>query len=159
MMVFRTAFAALLLMAGVAIAAPASAQMISAANPEAVAKVMRDKGYAVELTTDGEGDPMIKSDIDGDLFVVMFYNCTDNKNCKTLQFYMGFTEPVITGERINEWNQKHRFAFAYNDEEGDPVLEMDVDLDHGGMPKVLFEDNLDTWSSLASEFGKFVSED
>lgn len=158
MMAFRLAFTALLLMAGAAIAAPASAQLISATNPEAVAKVMRDKGFAVELTTDGEGDPMIKSDIDGDSFAVLFYNCTDNKGCKTLQFYQGFTDPDVSAERINGWNQKHRFAFAYNDEEGDPVLEMDLDLDHGGMPKVLFEDNLDTWTSLATEFGKFVRE-
>ena len=159
MMMFRLAFAALLLMAGAAIAAPASAQLISAANPEAVASAMRDKGFAVELTTDGEGDPMIKSDMDGDLFVVVFHNCTDNKDCKTLQFYMGFTEPVVSLERLNGWNQKHRFGFVYNDEEGDPGLEMDIDLDHGGMPKVLFEDNLDTWTTLATEFGKFVSED
>jgi hypothetical protein len=157
---FRQALAALFLLAGFAVAAPASAQqLVSATNPQQIANVMRDKGFNVELTTDGEGDPMIKSDIDGTLWVVVFYNCTDNKNCKTLQFYMGFTEPVISNDRMNGWNQKHRFAFAYNDEEGDPVLEMDLDTDHGGMPRVLFEDNLDTWSSLANQFMQFVAED
>jgi hypothetical protein len=135
----------------------ANAQLISATNPESVAKVLRDKGYRAELTKDSEGDPLIKSGAEGVNFLLLFFNCTDGKSCATVQFYAGFDrQGSFSLEKLNEWNRTKRFGRAYRDNEGDPVIEMDVDMDDGGMSKALFEDNVEFWTSLLSSFQKFI---
>lgn len=137
--------------------AAAHAQLISAADPAAVAKVLQDKGYRAELTKDSEGDPLIKSGAEGASFLLLFFNCTKGKNCATVQFYAGFDrEGSYSLEKLNEWNRTKRFGRAYRDNEGDPVIEMDVDMDDGGMSKALFEDNVEFWTSLLSSFQQFI---
>src|SRR3546814_14261387 len=69
-------------------------------------------------------------------FLVIFMNCTGGHDCRTLQYYMGFSDArQVPLERFNEWNREKRFARAYRDESGDPVLEMDVDVDFSGLPR------------------------
>ena len=139
-------------------ATPASAQTVSAANPESIAAVLRSRGYRAEVTKDGQGDPLIKSGADGSTFLIVFFNCTGGRNCATIQFYAGFktdgNAPSLS--RINEWNREKRFGRAYIDAEGDPVVEMDVDLDDGGMSRLLFEDNLEFWVSVLTSYKTFV---
>lgn len=135
----------------------ANAQLISAADPIAVAKVLQDKGYRAELTKDSEGDPLIKSSAEGANFLLLFFNCTGGKQCATVQFYAGFDrEGSFSLDKLNEWNRTKRFGRAYRDNEGDPVIEMDVDMDDGGMSKALFEDNIEFWTSLLSSFQTFI---
>lgn len=152
---FRTLLAAAALLA----AMPAAAQTIAAADPESIAGVLRAEGYKAELTTGKNGSPVIESAAEGSKFLVFFYDCTEGRNCKTIQFFIGFTQPVVGLDRINEWNKAHRFGRAYIDREGDPVVEMDVDLDKGGMPRALFVANLDTWMSIVAKFGEFVTQE
>ncbi len=135
---------------------PAAAQTVTATRPETIAAVLRDAGYRAELTKDDSGDPLIKSSASGASFSVFFYNCTANKECSTVQFYAGFKQPGMTLDKINSWNASHRFGRAYLDDEKDPRIEMDVDLDKGGMSGALFKANLDTWESLLGEFQKTI---
>ncbi|MBV8688105.1 MAG: YbjN domain-containing protein [Alphaproteobacteria bacterium] len=137
--------------------APAAAQMVKAQDPQSLVRAMQDAGYAAKLSTDKVGDPMITSGASGTTFQVFFYNCTEHKNCATIQFHSGydFDKPVPL-DRINEWNRSQRFGRAYNDKENDPILEMDVDLDDGGLSPALFVDNIEFWTSVLGDFEKHI---
>ena len=138
-------------------ASAANAQMVRAQDPQSVVKAMQARGYTAELTTDRMGDPLIKSSSSGTRFQVFFYNCKNNKDCATVQFHAGYdlkTAPSLAS--INEWNRRQRFGRAYLDKENDPILEMDVDLDDGGLSEALFIDNLEFWTSAMGGFEKHI---
>jgi hypothetical protein len=140
-----------------AAAPPAQAQMVRGQDPQSLVRALQDGGYAARLGTDKVGDPMITSGVSGTSFQIYFYNCTNHQQCATVTFHSGYdlnSSPSL--ERMNEWNRGKRFARAYLDKENDPILEMDVDLDDGGLSAALFIDNLEFWASLLGEFEKHV---
>lgn len=139
------------------LASPAMAQQVAAANPDSVATALRAKGYQAELTKQSDGDPMIRSASSGAKFVILFMGCSNNHDCTTVQFYAGFKAEGSPATRMNEWNRTKRFARGYIDNEGDPVVEMDLDLDVGGMSTALFQANVDTWVSLLDSFRSHIS--
>ena len=86
-------------------------------------------------------------------------NCDEGKKCKTLQYYMGFSDAKdVSLDKLNKWNKDKRFARAYKDDEGDPVLEMDVDLDFQGIPRENVGETFNTWASLMDSFREYVFE-
>ena len=139
-------------------AAPAAdPQMVRAQDPQSLVRAMQARGYLAELTADQTGDPMIRSAASGTNFQVLFYNCTNHRECATIQFHVGYdlkTAPAL--ESINEWNRSQRFGSAHLDKENDPILEMDVDLDDGGLSPLLFIDNLEFWTSAMGRFEKHI---
>jgi hypothetical protein len=138
-------------------AAPASAQMVKAQDPMSLVRAMQNAGYAAKLGVDKVGDPMITSGYSGTTFQVFFYNCTNHKECATIQFHSGYDfDKPLPLETINEWNRSQRFARAYLDKENDPILEMDVDLDDGGLTPLLFVDNIEFWTSVLSKFEQHI---
>ena len=67
------------------------------------------------------------------------------------QLYIGFQQK-ISAERVNEWNQGHRFARAYRDKDGDAVLEADLDFTGG-----VTEANVKAWVKLYRDvLGEYV---
>lgn len=126
---------------------------VLASDPARIAGLLQDAGYRAQLTNDSDGDPMIKSAAAGSDFTIFFFNCTDGKNCKTIQFFAGFdkAQPMEV-DVVNRWNREKRFGKAYLDDEGDPLLEMDLNLDFGGISLNNFRDNLKVWESLLAEF-------
>lgn len=145
--------AALMLMT----AAPAKAELIDAKSPAKIATLIESQGWQTELDGKSGEAPVIKATRNGELFAVGFMNCTDGKNCKTLQFFIGFTDAKqVPLEKINEWNRDKRFARAYRDDEGDPVLAMDIDLDFGGLPRENVGELFNTWTGLMSSYRAFV---
>ena len=138
-------------------AAPAGAQMVKGQDPQSVVKAMQAAGYQAKLGTDKVGDPLITSGANGTAFQVFFYNCTNHKACATVQFNVGYDlDKPIALAAINEWNSSQRFGRAYLDKEGDPILQMDVDLDDGGLSQALFADNLEFWTSVLGAFEKHI---
>jgi len=143
-----------------AAAMPAQAQLVSARNPETLVGALQAAGYTAKLEKDGTGDPMIRSAVNGHPFRIVFYGCKANKNCATVTFAAGFDKKSATGlASINAWNRKNRFGRAYLDDEGDPILGMDVDLDDGGMSSALFTDNLEFWTAVTGAFQKHIEWD
>lgn len=132
-------------------ATSAAGAMVRASDPQSLVKAMQAKGYQAELTT-AAGEPAIKSGAGGVKFSVFFENCTDGKECSTISFFTGFTDLEATLDQVNAFNQSSRFARAYVDKDGDPVLRMDVDLDHNGIPATNFNEYLDIWSSVAPKY-------
>ena len=59
---------------------------------------------------------------------------------------------------MNDWNSKKRFAGAYISVSGNARIEMDVDLDDGGVSTKLFEDNLEFWVAVMAAFEKHIGD-
>ncbi len=134
-------------------ATPAAAEMVRAQEPRSLVRALQAGGYPATLGTDRVGDPMITSTANGMTFQVYFYNCSNHINCATITFHSGYDltqGPSL--EAINTWNRSKRFGRAYLDRENDPILEMDVDLDDGGVSSLLFIDNVEFWVSVLGDF-------
>jgi hypothetical protein len=129
-----------------------SATEVQASDPQSVVAALQQAGYRAQLSVDDVGDPLILSSESGTTFRVFFYNCTDNVDCRTIQFYVGFSDTDATLESVNAWNRDNRFGRAYLGDDGVVRLEMDVDLDDGGMSQLLFEDNVQFWASAMARF-------
>lgn len=135
----------------------AHAQSVTAQDPRSVTSALQNAGYKAELSKDPTGDPLIKSSSSGSSFEVYFYNCTSNTDCRTIQFSSAYSrDKKPTAASMNEWNNGHRFARAYVTEKGTARVEMDLDLDDGGMSKLLFEDNVEYWVTLMAQFEKHL---
>lgn len=138
-------------------AGPAAAQMISAKDPQTLVGALLAKGYQAQLGTTA-GEPSIVSGAGGVRFHIFFENCTDGEHCTTVTFMTGFTDIDSDVERMNAWNRQNRFARAYIDAEGDPVLKMDLDLDHAGIPRENFGEYVDIWATQVPKFLAFLRE-
>ncbi len=144
---------------GLAAASPASAQMVTAKDPQSLVKAMQAAGFQAKVEKDSGGDPMIVSASSGSSFRVLFYNCTANKDCQTVQFQTAYDtkdDKAPSLQRINEWNASKRFTAAYLDKDGDPGLTMDLNLDFGGMSEELFKDNLAVWTGLMAAYEEHI---
>jgi len=132
---------------------PAEAQNVRGQDPSSVARALAATSRVAKPGTDGVGDPMITGALNGTSYQIFFYNCTAHKECATVQFHSGYhLDKPVSLETINEWNRSQRFGRAYLDKENDPVLEMDVDLDDGGVVPLLFIDNVEFWESVLPRF-------
>jgi hypothetical protein len=146
--------------AAAGMALPAQAQTVSARKPESLVGALQSAGYSARLEKDGTGDPMIVSGVNGHPFRIVFYGCKANKDCATITFAAGFDKKSATSlDSINDWNRKNRFGRAYLDDEGDPILGMDIDLDDGGISALLFTDNLEFWTAVTGAFQKHIGWD
>ena len=129
---------------------------VGAGDPERLADLMRRAGFRAEMATDGVGDPMIRSAASGKLFRVMFYECTNNEDCRSIQFRAAFDlADGTTADRMNEWNENERWTRAYVDDEGDPILEYDVNFE-GGVSPDNFQDSLRVWERSLGRFIRHV---
>jgi hypothetical protein len=135
----------------------AAGQNVRAQDPGSVVRALQGGGYSAKLGVDKVGDPMVTSAVGGTTFQIFFYNCTNHKDCATVQFHSGYDfDHALPLETINEWNRSQRFGRAYLDKENDPILEMDVDLDDGGVAPLLFIDNIEFWTSILGNYEKHI---
>jgi hypothetical protein len=149
----------LLLLAAAALAGAASpaAALVTAKDPQSVVKALQAAGYNAQLGTDQDGDPTVASSASGTKFDIFFYGCTQHKDCKTVQFYTGYTlKERVSLEKINAFNRDARFGRGYLDKVDDPCIRMEVDLDDGGMSDALFIDNIEFWTSIRAEFERQI---
>lgn len=155
----KTIVAGLSLAAALMFAASASAAEIHADGMTGaeVAKWLQDAGYKAELTKDDGGDPMINSAAAGASFKVYFYDCDKAKTrCKALQFSAGFDlKTPLTLEKINEWNRKNRYLKAYLDDDMDPYVQYDVNVNAGRTVAGL-DDDFGVWTGMLGDFTTFI---
>src|SRR5690606_21764699 len=120
-------------------------------DPEAIRVVASGYGSA-ELQTDEAGDPQIMGRMDGQRYAVTFYDCEVGANCTSLQLSaVWVVDGAVTPEAINEWNRTKRFGKAYLDEDGDPWVEMNVNLAFG-VTRQNLDDTFDWWRIVVEEF-------
>lgn len=139
------------------VTATIAAAEITATNANVVLKAMQDFGLVATMGTDNDDDPKISSRVSDTKFSVYFYGCQDNTNCTSVLIKAGYDlDNGISALKVNKWNRKKRFAKAYIDDEGDPYLEMDINLAYEGVGNKNFEDTLDWWRLLVEDFEEFI---
>ena len=153
----QTAFAVVLLaLCGASVQATAETRLVDATDPFVIFQQLRGFG-TVEMDADDAGDPMIVGRMEGIQYVVHFYGCTDNVDCRSLQFRAAWTDDGIPLEFINGWNRDWRFGKVYLDDEDDPVIEMNVNL-FGGVSEKNLRDTIDWWRVVIKQFRDDLSE-
>ncbi|WP_176484529.1 YbjN domain-containing protein [Sphingomonas spermidinifaciens] len=138
---------------------PAAAQdvLIDATDPAVIARAMQAEGYKAELTTNKQGEPVIKSGANGDNFTVEFYGCKGVTGCTSFQFFSWYKkEANFTPTLANEWNASKRFIKAAIDKDGDLSIYMDV-TGVGKMTQANFADALDWFAVMQGEVQKFLA--
>lgn len=131
-------------------AMPVSAQVIG--DADVIANLMQSYGLIVEQDRDDYGDPRLTSRLEGTRFSVYFYDC-EQGSCESIQFTAGFDlDTPMPLQRVNDWNRDKRFGKVYLDDEGDPYVEYDVNLDLDGVGARNFDDTLDIWRQVLTEF-------
>jgi hypothetical protein len=143
-------------LAAAVFSATAHAKNVTASVPE-VAAALTAAGYKAELKAEDDGT-FIQSAAGGYGFRVFFYGCEPrDANCKSIQFFAGFkpkTKPTLRA--MNAYAAENRWGRVYLDKEGDPIIEMDLDLEQGGMSEALFRDNLAYFEAVMGMFATFV---
>ena len=138
---------------------PAHAQMVEARYDQ-VMSALEETGFATAMRGEGADRFIVSNNEEGYSFAVFFFGCDDQgEDCKTAQFYAGFepeTSPTL--EQMNDYAGANRWGRIYLDAKGDPTIEMDVDLEDGGMPRILFMDNVEYWATVMNAFGDWVFE-
>ena len=61
----------------------------------------------------------------------------------------------MTAEQALGWSRDQRFTSVYLDDEQDPFLQMDMNID-GGVSEANFTDNLEIWRSSLSAFKDYI---
>lgn len=152
--------AAMMIVAAVAALAAGSAQAQDInkdgmTGPEAVAWLQKG-GYKAELTKDDGGDPLINSAAGGQNFKIYFYDCDEAKRCKALQFSVGFDmKEGLTLEKANEWNRKNRYLKVYLDDDLDPYVQYDINVNAGRTMSGL-DDDFGVWTGMLDDFTTFI---
>lgn len=132
--------------------APAHAQseIIDGNDVSTIASIVRGYGSA-EVDSQGNGNPLVFGTYQGRTYALLFLNCTNGTDCEDVQFYYVIVGGGASIEDMNDWNAQYRFSRAYLDGDGDPVIEMDINLEYG-VTYENFEATLRVWNSLVSEF-------
>jgi len=145
---------------GLALASPpALAQTVIASEPQSVIAAVEAAGMRAKFNRPEGQSHHIESWHDGRKFLILFYNCDEAQaNCHTLQFYFGFNDAKDTTlDRLNDWNRTKRFTRAYRDDQGDPVLEMDLDTDPDGVSQAWFLEQLATWRTQMNAYREHIA--
>lgn len=124
--------------------------------PEEVSRVLVQMGYEAESAVDNQGDPMVHSSSDGHPFSVYFYQLEEGR-ALSIEFSYGLDLDISSDDLVATWNREYRFGRAFVDDEGDPFLKMDLDVERGFTPEGL-ENNLERWFSLVSEFYDYFND-
>jgi hypothetical protein len=85
---------------------------------------------------------------------VLFFVSDSKEN---IQAYAGFESDDTSLKKINRWNADKRFSRAYLDDDDDPVIELDLDLE-GGITTERLLDFITTVRVSVSQFRKHIYE-
>jgi len=133
-------------------AAGGNSEIITGSSFEAILASLQRAGFMVELSKDSDGDPMIESTDNDDLFLVYFYECVDGKDCGYMQFREGWDLKNGTSvDVIEKWNEDRVWGRAWLDSDDDPWIDMTVNL-RGGITAANLDDSASWWWSVLRDF-------
>lgn len=155
----RTALTAALLSSATLFTPAASAdELVDAADPARMVSILRGLGHPAQLDTDEVGDPLIRSEVAGTRFAILFYGCdqTRHDGCNFVLFRVGYDlAEGLDLERINEWNATELLGRAFRDDVNDPWLELAWNLD-GGVTARNFESTIAWWEAAVVRFEQHI---
>jgi hypothetical protein len=120
-------------------------------GPELLA-ILVDAEQSPELTTDADGDPMIKATHNQISYTVLFYGCSNHVACTAIQFraWWDLAAPVSL-DVINTWNRTSLLGRAYLDKDSDPTIDHTVRL-KGGVTLEHLRASLTWFQAAARDF-------
>ncbi len=151
-MKLATIFATAALAAG--IGAAADAQQLRASEPQTFVDFFAAEGYRPELLQDTVGDPMVMFRHEGHAEYLLFYDCTENANCLSVQFFTIFQmDTPVALELLNDWNSGvlKRFTRAYS-YDNKVRLDMDIATSQDGISARDFAVLMKLWLMRKAEF-------
>lgn len=131
--------------------ARAESGVIDTLSMESVTEALKGDGYAAETEPGENGkESTVLWKLNGSKCHIMPYD-----DGHSIQFYVCFSGTSATLEKVNDWNRNKRFSRSYLDDEGDPCLELDLDL-AGGITKDRLLDYFKTCSVSFEQWHKDV---
>ncbi len=134
--------------------AAAEAQQLRASEPQTFVDFFAAEGYRPELRQDTVGDPMVMFHHEGNPEYLLFYDCTENADCLSVQFFTIFqTEAGVPLELLNDWNsgvlKRFTRAYSYDDK---VRLDMDIATSQDGISARDFAVLMKLWLMRKAEF-------
>jgi Putative bacterial sensory transduction regulator len=122
-----------LLNAALASAQPAESPIVKTVTAEQVSTTLQEAGYRVVLATASDGSKYLKIEMLGIKYVnVIFLGCTKDYKCIGLRYFVVLAkEPSYTVDLANTINSTQFAAKAYVREDGNFVIQLDLDIDGG----------------------------
>jgi len=151
------AISTLLLAAALGATNVQAASLVDATQPKQLLELAKGYGSA-SLEEDDFGDPLIVGRINGTRYSIYFYGCENNKDCDDVQFNAAWTGYDTSLRQMNTWNTNKRYGTAYLDDDGDPNIDLIVNLKYG-VTRNNFDDTLDWWKLTMEEFAEYINED
>ena len=120
---------------------------------EKIAEIMRARGMPALVSVDDAGDPKVVSKVNGVNFDVICYPNAANKDlCGSIQFSAAFDlADGTTHDKINVWNKSRRYGQAWLDDEMDPYIDMNLELERGASTE-LIDEYLSLWIEMTQKW-------
>lgn len=126
--------------------------MIFGSDIDRIAELASAYGPAERRFDNIEDGPWIRAEMGDVVYTIGFFNCDNGENCSSIQLRAFWeSEGAHSLERMNQWNIENRFGAAYLDSDNNATIEFDVNL-AGGVTAVNFDDTLQWWQLVLSEF-------
>jgi len=141
------------------LAAGALAQQLLASDPQTFVDFFAAEGYRPDLREDTVGDPMVMFRNEGKTEYLLFYDCTDNADCLSVQFFAIYPmEGGVPLEVLNDWNSgiHKRFTRAYTYDDGKVRLDMDIATSRDGISARDFGVLMKLWLMRKDEFAEMI---
>jgi len=127
------------------------------ADAQQIAAYLRQRGQAVEIDTDSDGDPRIATSAQGARYNIYFYGCTNGRDCNSITFESGFQLKRNSSlEDLNGWNLRKRYAYAVQRTDKSFALRMDVAM-VGGLPEQMFVETARLWDGQLGDFLRHIN--
>ncbi|MEI2416946.1 DUF945 family protein [Orrella sp. JC864] len=143
-------------------AGPAFGQVLQSLDPKHIAALFEEEGYEVARSRDAAGEPLLEirrrdgQALRGREIQVEFYGCIGQDDCEELLLRaIHDAGPHVTLTRLNAWNADSRWVKAYQSEDGQAVLEMDIGA-YGGLGQENLASLIVTFVDLSEEFAEFI---
>ncbi|QDU41027.1 hypothetical protein Mal4_53920 [Maioricimonas rarisocia] len=98
-------------------------QIVKSLSGQELQNILRAEGY-FNVEVDADGDLNFK--IEGTKVQIFVAN-----DQESIQFHSAWAGTNATLRKVNEWNKTKKYSKAYLDDDGDPHLELDLDLAGG----------------------------
>jgi hypothetical protein len=100
-----------------------TAQLYKKIERRDLLKILSSEGYTA---TEAESERNVIWTLNGYKTLLLIA-----ENMESIQFYVAFSDSKATLNRVNTWNKEKKYSRSYLDNDGDPVLELDLDLAGG----------------------------
>ena len=139
--------------------ASAADDLVLVLTPDRLRGLMQDRGYRVELATDEQGIPYLRSATNGFGFEVRFANrlANDETGYVDVALLAGLrVQGTLPLEIVNDWNNAKRFARLHL--AGDLlILDMDISV-LGGVTTNHLHTQIEIWDRLVQELISYLRE-